>query len=76
MVKNNLKIRILLQTKIQQCIAAGMHPQVAFGLLRSELSDHEQIDWDALEFDEELCVIQPRSIHDDLGVLELDSARR
>ena len=49
MVKNNLKIRILLQTKIQQCIAAGMHPQVAFGLLRSELSDHEQIDWDALE---------------------------
>lgn len=61
MVRNNLRIRILLQTKIQECIASGNAPAEAFQRLRRELTNHDQIDWETLEFDEEACVIYTKS---------------
>jgi len=65
MVKNSLRIRILLQSKIQECMAAGMQPRAAFELLHRELADHDQIDWEQLEFDDELCVIEKKRDHDE-----------
>ncbi|MCR9201642.1 MAG: hypothetical protein NXI04_23610 [Planctomycetaceae bacterium] len=65
MVKNSLRIRILLQSKIQERMAAGMQPRVAFQLLRQELAHHDQIDWEQLEFDDELCVIEEKRDIDD-----------
>lgn len=65
MEKNSLRIRVLLQGKIQECMAAGLQPRAAFQLLRQELADHDQIDWEQLEFDDELCVIENKRDHND-----------